>query len=281
MKVSSPTPASVAGGRILVTLAAVVWLLGTAVGTGILGEGGVESQAGGLLSDHATLIAPHGPAFSVWLVIYVGMAGYVVWQWLPRATTSVWASATRVPAAISLALNGIWLQAAFAGLLGVSVLVMAGILVSLCWIVTIGKQLPKEGRQELVWVQVTCGLYLGWICVATVANVAAWLVDLGVPPTGENAVGLTVVMLLVVVVLAAVVLRSTTMVGFQIGFTCTVAWGLAWVGVARLTGQLISAPVGWAAVAAAGLVLVVGTIRVIQRLGSAKARPAQRSVPQG
>lgn len=268
MTSGSPSASSVVGGRILVSLAAVVWVLGTAVGVGILGQGGVPSQAGGLLSDHATLIAPHGPAFSVWFLIYVGMVGYVVWQWLPSATESVWAAATRVPAALALALNGIWLQVTFADQLGLSVLVILGILVSLCWIVSVARTLPRGAGPSLLWVEVTCGLYLGWICVATIANVAAWLVSLGVSATGENAVALTIVMILVVVVLASVMLRSTSMVGFQAGFTFTVAWGLAWVGVARLVGELQSAPVGWAALAAAAGVLVLGLTHVVMAVRS-------------
>lgn len=256
-----PTESSVLGGRILVSLATLVWLLGTTIGTGLLGHGDVAVQAGGYLSDHATLVAPHAASFSVWFVIYMAIVGYVVWQWLPGATNSVWASATRVPAAIAIALNGIWLQAVFADLLGLSVLIVGGILAALCWIVTIGRGLAREGRPQLLWVEVTCGLYLGWVCVAALANVAAWLVSRGVNPASENAVALTLVTLLIFVVLASVVLRATTMLGFQIGFTLTVVWGLAWIGVARLTGALISLPVGWAAVGAAVIVLIVGVVR--------------------
>lgn len=60
--------------RVIVSAAAVVWVLGTLVGMGKLGGAPVAQQDEGLFSDHATLIAPHGPAFTIWPVIYCFLA---------------------------------------------------------------------------------------------------------------------------------------------------------------------------------------------------------------
>lgn len=83
---SPPTsrPPTLRRDQILVTVAAVVWLAGNLLGTGLIGsEEGVDDQGGGLFTDSTTLIAPDGPAFSIWSVIYVLLGAYVVWQWRP------------------------------------------------------------------------------------------------------------------------------------------------------------------------------------------------------
>lgn len=244
--------------RWLVTVAAVVWLGGTAVGTGLVGGGGVAEQGEGLFSDSATLIAPHGPAFSIWSVIYVGLAGYAVWQWLPASSGSRWARVTRVPAAASMALNGVWLLVVFAGWSWVSVVVMAGIVVSLGLVLRRTSGLPGEGWPAQVWVSVTFGLYLGWIAVATCANVAAALVGSGVEPASTSSVWITVAVLGVVVLVTLGLARRTDQPWFRAGLVAAVAWGTSWIAVGRFTGDLRSDVVAWAAVATAVLVLVPG-----------------------
>ena len=90
--------------QIIVTLAGLFCAVGTLVGTGVIGTP-VEQQSGGALSDTATLVAPAGPAFSIWSVIYAGLAAYVIWQWAPVVTASPRMRRIRLLSAASLALN--------------------------------------------------------------------------------------------------------------------------------------------------------------------------------
>ena len=259
--------------QLLVTVSAVVWVVGTLIGTGLVGGGGgVEEQGGGSFSDEATLIAPDGPAFSIWSVIYLFLALYVVWQWLPRAAGSVWAARTRWPAAASLALNGLWLLVVFAGWVLGSVLVIAGIAASLGVILRRTASLPDEGWLPRVAVSVTFGLYLGWICVATCANVALWLVGLGVPAEGTTATWVTVGVLLMVVALAGYLLTRTPERVVRTAFAAAVTWGVSWVAVGRLASEPGNAVVGYAAVVAAALVVVLWAGLTLTRAGS-PARP--------
>ena len=244
--------------QVLVTLAAVLWVGGTLVGTGLVAGGGVETQGGGLFSDSATLIAPQGPAFSIWSVIYLGLAGYVVWQWLPAAAGSRWARVTRLPAAAAIALNGLWLLVVFAGWIFVSVLVMLGIVVSLGLVLRATAGLPRQGVGADVWVSATFGLYLGWICVATCANIASWLVGLGVPADTGLSTWITVAVLAAVVVIATLLLRRTDQRLFQLGLAAAVVWGTSWVASGRLGGEPESVVVGVAAGLTALLVAAAG-----------------------
>ena len=252
-------PATLRRDQVVVTVSAVVWVLGTLVGTGLVGDaGGVEEQGEGLFTDSTTLIAPHGPAFAIWSVIYLFLAAYVLWQWLPRAAGSRWAARSRLPAAASLALNGIWLLVVRAGWVTVSVLVIAGIAVALGLVLARTAQLPDEGWEAGVLVGVTYGLYLGWICVATCANVALWLVGLGVPEDGLAATVVTLVVLAVVVGLVALLLGRTPHRTLQGALAAAVVWGLAWVSVGRFVGDLRNDAVGYAATLAAVLVAALG-----------------------
>lgn len=243
--------------RIIVTAAAAVWVGGTVPGFGAVG-GGVEEQGGGLFSDHATLIAPAGPAFSIWSLVYAGLAGYVVWQWLPATRTSTWARVTRRPAAAAIALNGAWLLVVFAGWLWVSVVVMVGIVVSLRLVLRATSGLPRGGWPTRLLVSSTFGLYLGWICVATCANIASALVGAGIPPTGPAAAWTTVVVLALVVLVAARLLRRTGHRWFRGPLAAAIVWGTAWIAVGRLTGELRSDLVGAAAALTAVVVAALG-----------------------
>ncbi|WP_072042106.1 hypothetical protein [Nigerium massiliense] len=243
--------------RLIVTVAAAVWIAGTLVGMGWVGQAPDAAQGEGLFSDHATLLAPYRPAFSIWPVIYVFLAGYVVWQWLPVAARSRWAAATRWPAAASLALNGLWLVVVYQGWIGGSVVVMAALLVSLGVLVLRLDALPPEGWSSQVFLGATFGLYLGWICVATGANIESWLAALGVAQGGGPATALAAGIIALVVVIALALLRRTPHPVTRWAFVAAVVWGLAWVAVGRLRGILVNGVVSVVAVIAAVMVVVM------------------------
>jgi len=61
-----------------------------------------------------------------------------------------------------------------------SVILMLGLMLSLILIYTrLGIGVEKASRNELLFVDLPFSVYLGWITVATIADVAAALVSLG------------------------------------------------------------------------------------------------------
>jgi hypothetical protein len=117
----------------------------------------------------------------------------------------------------------------------------------------------------------TMGLYLGWVSVATVANVAAILTAAGVRPGEAGRDATAVVVLLVVGAIGALLAVRD---GGRLAPTAAIAWGLAWIAVGRLTGELLSTPAAVAALVAAAIVVVV-TLVVRVRVGQRPA-PAVR-----
>jgi hypothetical protein len=250
---------------VVVTLSEVACVLGTLVGIGIFGTR-VEESSGGSLAADATLLAPAGPAFSIWSVIYLGLAAYTVWQWLPSRATDPRARATGWLAAASMLLNAGWLLVTQQGWIWASVVVIVALVLVLGVLVQRLADLPdRGGPAEWLVVDGTFGLYLGWVSVATAANVAAALVASGVPQEGRGAEWIGVA---VVLVLAAVVAAVQGRVGGRWAVAAAAAWGLSWIAVGRATDEPRSVLLAVAAAAAA--VLVVVATAALRRRGRPK-----------
>ena len=177
--------------QVVITASAVFMIIGTLFGIGVIGTR-VEEAAGGSLSATATLVAPAVNAFSIWSVIYAGLIAYVVWQWLPANTTSARARSIGWLAAASMVLNASWLLVTQVGWLWASVAVIVALALVLGELVRRLTALPADAdRPATTWaerfiVDGTFGLYLGWVSVATVANITATLVDSGVNPAAPG-----------------------------------------------------------------------------------------------
>jgi len=250
--------------QLVVVLAEVFCVVGTLVGTGVIGTP-VAETAGGALSADATLVAPAGTAFSIWSVIYVGLAAYTVWQLLPGNATDVRARATGWLAAASMVLNATWLLVTQADLVWLSVVVIVVLLAVLVELVRRLARHRAEGWVDRVAVDATFGLYLGWVAVATCANTAAAVGDSRWDVSSEDTIA-------VVGTIALLALLTTLEVGFfwRYGARWAVAlasaWGLAWVAVGRTAETPESLPTAVAAgVCAAVLLLATAVLPSVPR----------------
>lgn len=238
--------------QVVVTLSEVFCVIGTLVGVGVLGTS-VATTSGGALSAQATLIAPAGPAFSIWSVVYLGLAAYTVWQWLPANAATERSRATGWLAAVSMVLNAGWLLVTQQGWIWVSVVVIVALVLTLGLLVQRLTALGSRSAVERVVVDGTFGLYLGWVAVATCANVTAALVSSHVDPGRPIGAGFAVVVL---VIAAALGVLFAVRLGGRWAVAVAMAWGLAWIGAGRLGAtDLHSAPTAVAAIVAAVVVL--------------------------
>ena len=249
--------------QVAVTAAEVLCVLGTLVGLGVLGTR-VEESSGGALAADATLLAPAGPAFAIWTPVYLGLAGYTVWQWLPEQTTDRRHRAVGWLAAVSMLLNAAWLLVTQQGWIWVSVLVIGALAATLGVLVARLERHPSYGVPEALLVDGTFGLYLGWVSVATCANVTAALVSSGVDLGGPgNAVAAVAVL-----AVAAVLGRwFASRLGGRWAVAVAMAWGLGWIAWGRLAAEPSSVLVAIAAAVAAVVVLLAAG-RVHARLAA-------------
>lgn len=256
--------------QLLVTAGAVVMIAGTLFGFGLIGTR-VEETAGGSFAADATLLSPATRAFSIWSVIYLGLIAYVVWQWLPANTSSARSRAIGWLASLSMVLNAAWLLVTQVGWLWASVVIILALVVTLGLLMQRLTTIPPVSRTvsaERVVVDGTFGLYLGWVSVATAANITATLVASGVDPGGLAAEVIAAAVLLVAAGIGVVLART---LGGRIGVAAAMAWGLLWIAVGRLTGEPSSTLTGISAALAA---LAVITAAVLWRSGRTSAQPA-------
>jgi len=145
-------------------------------------------------------------------------------------------------------LNAAWILAIQLGQVWLSVVVIVALLTVLVRVFVLLQQRTPEGLADAVITDGTMGLYLGWVCVATIANISAWLVSLGITD------GARVWAVVVLVVAAAVGLLLVRYSSGAIAPTLSIVWGLGWLAQGRLSGELTDATVGWTAVLAAAIV---------------------------
>jgi len=244
--------------QITVVVSAILGIIGVAIGSGAFGGTPTSEVAGGALSADATPIAPAGPAFSIWSVIYIGLIAYTVWQALPKQRADERQRRLGYLIAASLLLNAAWLLTTQADLLALSVLVIVALLVVLVLAFRICIAIRPRTVIEGLVVDGTVGLYLGWVSVATAANIAAFLTASGFDGFSVSSDVWAVAVLAVagvVGVLLAVYGRG------RFAPTAALCWGLAWVAVGRLTGDLVSIPAAITAIVAIVAVVVVTLVR--------------------
>jgi hypothetical protein len=249
--------------KIVIAASAVVAVVGSFIGSGAAGGTPIQDAAGGALSASSTAIAPGGPAFGIWSVIYVGLIAFAVWQFLPRRADQARHDRLAVPATLSLLLNAAWILSVQFGFLWASEPIIVALLGVLVWAFVVLRRTRPSGIVEAVVTDGTFGLYLGWLCVATAANTAAVLTAAGFRGfgLGQDVWGVGVALVAGLVgVLVAIGGRG------RLSPVVSLGWGLAWVAVARLDGPLVSVPTAVAAIVAAAAAVVV-TLVVRARAG--------------
>lgn len=132
-------------------------------------------DTGAISDNYLNLFAPAGYAFSIWGLIYTLLAIYVIYQ-LRRKKDEVVTQVNRffIPNAL---LNASWIFAWHYDLIWLSVIIMAGLLLTLIRINDILRA-SNLSRNERWLVRLPFNVYFGWITVATIANITVFLVYL-------------------------------------------------------------------------------------------------------
>lgn len=237
--------------RVVVIAAEVFCVVGTLFGIGVIGTR-VEESSGGALAATATLVAPAGPAFSIWTPIYVGLLAYAVWQALPVNAVRARVRSTGWLAAASMVLNAAWLLVTQQGWIWASVVVIVALALTLGTLVERLTHEPASTTWDRVLLDGTFGLYLGWVAVATCANITAALVDSGVD---LGATANQVAAVAVLAVAAGLGVLFARRLGGRWAVAAAMAWGLAWIAVGRLGDEPRSVATGIAGIVAALVVL--------------------------
>lgn len=223
-------------------------------------------QTGALSDGIPNLFVPAGITFSIWGIIYVLLLWFTVQSvaaaFSAKAENHAAVVSLGPPAVLSALANSAWLLAWHWSLVPLSLVFMVMLLSCLIWWYhqsrLHSKDLPGNKFRSLT-LRLPISVYLGWITVATVANVTAVLVVAGLNG-GENAVLLTMLTLVAVLAIALLVIWREK----DIAYTAVIVWALGGIAFKRLsTGQ--AAEVGWVAIGIALVIVLAVVFRLVWR----------------
>jgi putative effector of murein hydrolase LrgA (UPF0299 family) len=182
----------------------------------------INNRSTGAISDaYPNLFAPAGLTFSIWGLIYLLLAGYVLYQFIPftkhdRKNEGLLKTINLLFIATSIA-NIAWILAWHYDFIGLSVLIMIALLVSL---IRIANLLRAEQMTSLEKAVITTpfSVYFGWISVATIANITVFLVSIDWSGFGITDVVWTSIVVLVGAVIGIVRMNKDRSIAYGLVF---------------------------------------------------------------
>ena len=130
-------------------------------------------------NKYANEFAPANITFSIWGIIYSLIIGFMVWQFIGRNhLKAIAVKELSIWFIINCVLNVFWLLAWHNESFVITLLLMLGILLTLVHINKIEFENLSPNTPHKWIIQSAFGIYLGWICIAMIANFTTFLVSI-------------------------------------------------------------------------------------------------------
>ena len=251
-----PAYPSTFGRDILRQALVIVATLATIAVNGLANALPINNLTTGEISDRfQVFFVPAGYVFSIWGLIYLGLLAFTVYQALPGQREQIVQRRIGPLYLLSALANIGWIVLWHYEQFWATVPLMLVLLASLIAIyrVLAGTRLSTVGR---ILVGLPFSIYLGWISVATVANVTAALEFSQWGGWGVSASGWFLVMLAVATVLGT----AFAWLRRDVAYVAVLVW--AFVGIAAKHGGVaVVAGTSYAAAALLVVVLVAAWLR--------------------
>ena len=211
----------------------------------------------GAISDQfKVFFVPAGYVFAIWGVIYIGWLAFSIYQLLPAQRSNPRLQRIGWLYALSGLLNAGWLFTWHYELFPLSVVVMLALLVTL---IAIYLRLDN-GRVQVSTVEKWCvsipfSVYLGWISVATIANITDLLYYWRWDGFGIAPEMWAVIMLLVATVLAL----TMALTRGDVAYLSVFVWSFVGIAVKQSATPLV-ANTAWAMAVLVALMIPVGVM---------------------
>ncbi len=219
----------------------------------------LNGQNTGEISDRFQVyFVPAGYVFAIWFFIYIGWIAFAIYQFRAPQKESPRLRKLGYLFALSGIANSAWLFAWHYNVFGVSVLIMLTLLGLL-----IASYLRLDVNRVSVttverWsVDIPFSVYLGWITVATVANITSWLYSIEWNGFGISAPVWAVIM----IVVASIVGLAMTITRRDAAYLFVLIW--SFIGIALKQADVANvAATAWIG---AGLMFVLAVYSLIRR----------------
>lgn len=202
----------------------------------------LNGQTTGEISDRFQVYSvPAGYVFSIWGLIYLLLLGFAIYQALPAQRENPRLRRVGYLFALSSLFNIIWIFLWHYDAFVLTLVAMGGLLLTLIAIyLRLDINRTVVSRRENWLVEIPFSVYLGWITVATVANVTVVLDYLKWGGWGIRADAWAVIMLVVgaAITLAVVLTRG------DVAYTLVILWAYAGIAV-RQAGVPVVATAAW------------------------------------
>jgi hypothetical protein len=248
MKASTQEP----GARIILPIATLIAILAT-LSVNILSN--FFPPAGLNIGEIANtilqgvLITPANYAFAIWGLIYLGLIAYGIYQLRPTVRGNQTMRRVDFLLIIACLAQIAWVYLFTLRLFWLSVVAMLVILLALIGAylqLNIGREQVSRERRWMA--HMPFSVYLGWISVATIVNIASALYVSGWDGWGISAAFWTVVMLVVGAVIGAIVALQRA----DVAFTLVFIWAYVAIAMRQLDNPAI-----WITAVVAAIVLAV------------------------
>jgi len=211
----------------------------------------LNNQTTAEISDRFKVyFVPAGYVFAIWGLIYIGWIAFIVYQFLPAQKESPRLRGLGYLFALTGVFNASWLFCWQYNQVGLSVIVMLillGLLIASYLSLNIGRTTISTAEK---WsVDIPFSVYLGWITVATVANVTDWLYFINWNGFGIAPQVWAVIMLIVASLLGLLM----TVTRRDSGYTFVLVWSFAGIAIKQAAEPLVADSAWVAALIALGL----------------------------
>ncbi|MGD6933813.1 MAG: tryptophan-rich sensory protein [Candidatus Bathyarchaeia archaeon] len=212
--------------------------------------------------ENFTLITPAGYVFSIWGVIYVLLGIFTVYQALPKNQGQPFQKQIGFLFGLSSLANIAWLFAWQYEQLPISVALMLLLLGSLIAIyVRLGIGKSKASIPEKLAVQLPFSVYLGWITIATIANISATLVNVGWDGLGIEATTWALIVIAVAVLITILFLALRK----DVAYALVVVWALVGISANQTQNQTIVTATQTSAIIIAIAIIITGILMVLRK----------------
>ncbi|MGB8698064.1 MAG: hypothetical protein WCD18_01485 [Thermosynechococcaceae cyanobacterium] len=185
----------------------------------------------------AVQIIPANYAFAIWGLIYLGLIAFGLYQCQAAQRQNPRLQRSGYLLVFACLAQCAWIYLFLARLFPLSILAMLGILLPLIGLyqrLGIGRQ--RVSRQERWFIQIPISIYLGWITVATVVNVAIALYSLNWNGWGISPPLWTAIMILVSAAIAACV----TLQRHDTAYAMVLVWAFVAIAIRQIQMPLIA-----------------------------------------
>lgn len=220
----------------------------------------LNGKSTGSISDkYVTLITPAGYVFSIWGVIYILLFVFVAFQALPSQKGKPFQKQVGVLFLLSCFFNIVWIFLWQYEYITLSVPLMFALLASLIAIylrLNIGK--ANVPTREKLTVHLPFSVYLGWITIASIADVAAALVSVSWDGFGISYETWAILVIVVALIIALMV----TFTRRDVGYDLVIIWALVGIAAKQSANQnIVTATETGAIIVAIALLLSILVFR--------------------